>query len=277
MTRIGESAFPRLLKFWRGVRGISQEQLADRLDSSSRHIIRLEKGHSPPSKAITESIARELSLGQRDTNHLLISAGFTPAIKPADFDSDEFRWLRKAMMRTLSALDPYPTTLTDSSHNILMVNRGWVGFYRSAIPEDALNDVSDHFDFLFSRQGAQHLLSNWEDTLSVILMSLQQNVLLTGDLHSQEKLNRLLASPNVPKDWQQRGASYEPMASFRVEVEFNGVLQSFFNVSQTVGAMGPNAYVSEPNLTVHTLYPEDEAFDLSEIIEGDFKHPLLFY
>ena len=170
------------------------------LDSSSRHIIRLENGHSLPSKAMVKSIARELSMGQRDTNHLLISAGFTPVNQPADFDSDEFRWLRKAMTLTLHALDPYPAALTDETANILMVNRGWVGFYEGAIPRDTLKNVSNHFDFLFSRQGAQHLLSNWEDTLSVILMSLQQNVLLTGNQPSEEILNTLLKSPNVPED-----------------------------------------------------------------------------
>ena len=67
------------------------------------------------------------------------------------------------------------------------------------------------------------------------------------------------------------------MASFRVQVEFEGSLQPFFNVSQTVGAMGPTAYVSEPQLTVNTLYPEDEDIDLSSLVAGELTHPLLCY
>lgn len=256
---------------------MSQEELAEHLNCSSRHIIRLENSQSSPSKAMVEAIANELSLGERDTNHLLVSAGFTPTIKPVDFDADEFRWLRKAMLLTLSALDPYPATLTDKSHNILMVNRGWVGFYRGVIPEGTLHSVSNHFDFLFSRLGADNLISARDDTLSLILMSLQQGVLMTGDEQAQETLDRLLENPNVPQDWQQRAAAIEPMASYRVKLEVNGQLRRFFNVSQTVGALGPNAFVSEPNLTVHTLYPEDETLDLSELIQGEIKHPKLFY
>ena len=67
------------------------------------------------------------------------------------------------------------------------------------------------------------------------------------------------------------------MASYRLQLEFNGKRESFFSVSQTVGAVGPSAYVSEPNLTVNTLYPEDESLDLSSLIEGQLEHPLLPY
>lgn len=272
-----ELPFGRLLRFWRGVRELSQEELAHRVDSSPRHISRLENGRSLPSKAMVEGIAREMSLGERDTNHLLISAGFNPVVTKVDFYAPELRWLRKAMTLTLRALDPYPATLTDGASDILMVNRGWVGLYRSAIPGETLNKVTNHFDFLFSRQGAGTVMSGWADTLSVILMSLQQGVLMSGSEEHQEMLDRLMASPDVPPDWRQRGARLEPMASYRIQVEFDGALRRFFNVSQTVGAMGPNAYVSEPQLTVNTLYPEDETLDLSSLMQGELKHPLLPY
>jgi len=272
-----ELPFGRMLKFWRGVHGLSQEELAHSVESSPRHISRLENGRVHPSKAIVQKIAHEMSLGDRDSNHLLFSAGYTPVPKKVDFHSPSLKWLRKSMTLTLRALDPYPAALIDGSSNILMVNRGWVGFYQTAIPAETLSKVTNHFDFLFNRGGAGDLMSGWEDTLSMILMSIQQRVLLTGDQTDQEMLDHLMESPNVPDDWQQRAAKLEPMASFRVQVELNGTLQRFFSVSQTVGALGPNAFVSEPNLTVNTLYPEDDTLDLSPLTEGELSHPLLFY
>ena len=269
--------FARLLKFWRGVYRLSQEELAHRLDSSPRHISRLENGRVHPSKAMVESISSKLSMGERDSSHLLIAAGFSPRFKKVDFNSPDLRWLRKAMTLTLRALDPYPATLTDGASNILMVNRGWVGLYGAVVPPDKLARVTNHFDFLFSGQGVGGEMRGWEDTLSVILMSLQQGVLLTDDEQNQAMLDRLQASRNVPEDWQQRAAALEPMASYRVQVEFEGTPRRFFSVSQTVGAMGPSAYVSEPQLTVNTLYPEDENLDLSKVVEGTLSHPLLSY
>jgi hypothetical protein len=74
-------------------------------------------------------IGEVLTLGKRDLNHLLISAGYAPLVERIDFNSPELRWLRKAMILTLRALDPYPATLVDSDSQILMVNKGFVNLF----------------------------------------------------------------------------------------------------------------------------------------------------
>ncbi|PCJ46566.1 MAG: transcriptional regulator [Moraxellaceae bacterium] len=267
--------FGRLLRFWRGVHRVSQEELASRLNSASRHISRLENGKAYPGKDMVVNIAKVLTLGERDTNHLLYSAGYTPIQKKIDFHAPELKWLRKAMTLTLRALDPFPTTLMDSSTNILMVNKGWVGLFQEGMASEEGVGITNHFDFLFRQMGASQ---EFENTISLILMSLQQTVLLTGDSERKETLEQLLSSPFVPTDWKQRAAKLEPMTSYRVQAKFNGKQTTFFSVSQTVGALGPNnAFVSEPNLTVTTFYPEDEGLDLSFLVAGELTHPLLFY
>jgi hypothetical protein len=180
-------------------------------------------------------------------------------------------------MLNLKALDPHPTALLDSSTNILMVNKAWVGFYSQYIPKEILDNVSNMYDFLFSRQGAGNAITGWEDTLSVILMSLQQRALFTNDKVDYALLKRLTEHPSVPSDWQLRGAKIEPTASLQTQVSIDGSLKRFFSVSSTVGALGPNAYASEPQLTINTLLPEDESLDLSVFIEHNIEHPKLFY
>ena len=272
-----DHAFSRFLKFWRGVHHLSQEELAERINSSPRHISRLENGSSRPSENIVIELCKALDLGSRDSNHLLISAGYAAIGKSIDFHAPELKWLRKAMTMNLRALDPYPTALLDGSGNILMVNRSWVSFYGNALSPQNLSEVSNYYDFLFSREGAGNIVSNWENTLSVILMSLTQRSLFTDTEADKALPQRLATHPNVPEDWQQRAAKLEPMASFRVQVEINKTLHRFFSVSSIVGAFGPTAYASEPNLAIQTLYPEDENFDLSQFVNDDVKHPLLFY
>jgi len=272
-----ELAFGRFLKFWRGVHGVSQEELAHRLESSPRHISRLENGSSRPSESIIEDIALAINLKTRDRNHLRISAGYSPREDKVDFHAAELKWLRKAMNLTLKAMDPYPAALLDNGNNILMVNRAWVGFYQATIPAAKLQSVSNHYDFLFSRQGAGTLLTGWEDTLSMIVMSMKQATLLSNSDEERELLETFIQNPNVPKDWAQRASRLEPMASFRVQAEFQGKLEKFYSVNQIIGALGPAAYISEPKLTLSTLYPEDEALDMSSIISEELKHPLLNY
>jgi transcriptional regulator with XRE-family HTH domain len=269
--------FTRFLKYWRGVHNISQEELAYSIDSSSRHLSRIENGSSRPSESLVLEIAKVLQLGLRDTNHLLISAGYMAKLGIGDFNAPEYKWLRNAMTRKLKALDPFPATIMDASSNILMVNKGWVGLFSTSIATDALNKVTNHYDFLFSREGAGTVISDWENTLSVILMSLKQQALFTNNKQDLDILDRLAKLDNVPDDWEHRAAQLEPMASFRVQMNIGGSLTRFFSVNSNVGAMGPNAYISEPNITVNVLFPEDESMQLDPLIAGELTHPLLFY
>jgi transcriptional regulator with XRE-family HTH domain len=255
----------------------SQEQLAGLINSSPRHISRLENGSSRPSQSIAIDIAQAMQLGQRDTNHLLIAAGFLPSTGELDFHAPELKWLRKTMTLSLKALDPYPAIVMNDASDILMVNRGWVGLFNQTMNKAILDRVTNNFEFLFSRQGAGNFISGWEDTLSVILMSLEQRALFSDNPRDHKMRDRLSNHVNVPADWRQRAARLEPMPSFRMQVNLKGELKKFFSVHSTISTLGPAALLSGPSININTLYPEDEHFDLSQLCSGDLSHPLLFY
>lgn len=269
--------FADYLKFWREVFQLSQEQLAERVGSSARHISRLENGISMPSEALTTQIAEALKLGRRDSSHLRIAAGYATKETPQDFHGPELKWLRSAMLRTLQALDPYPTTLTDSSGRILMVNKAWAGFYQDKVDAERLRQTANLYDFLFNDGGSSALTEEWKNALSLIIMAFKQNVMLDGSAQETQTLQRILNYPSVPADWMQRAARLEPRASFKIRIEHQGKLQAFYSVSQTVGAIGPAAYLTEPKLSVNTLYPEDAGLNLTDLPNSAVEHPLLFY
>lgn len=271
----GESRVGRFLRFWRQVCGLSQEELAELVESSPRHISRLENGSSRPSETMIEDLAGAFGLTRHNRNLLRLAAGFSPREPKLDFHSPELKWLRNAMRMTLRALDPFPTLLSDRNSNILMVNRAWVGLYSRVMPAGELARVTNHFEFLFSDRAGGRVMNAWEDTLSVILMTLQQNAMLEGDPEGEAMLQRFLQSPNVPPDWQQRGSRLENMSSFRMQVEFEGEMRGFYSVMQLVSSLSPSVYVGEPVLYLNTLYPEDESLDLGALVEGDLEHPLL--
>jgi len=269
--------FGKLLKFWRSVYELSQESLAFDLGSSPRHISFLENGKAHPSKEMVLKLAAQLSLGETNTNQFLISAGYTDSIHNVDFHTESPKWLRKAMMLTLRAMDPYPATLMDSSGKILMVNKAWVSIFSLNISKQQLDLVDNHFDFIFSRKGAGNIISSRQDTMSVILVTLTQAAILQNDKTALKTVERLAAHPDVPKDWRKRGAAIEPMASYRIQLNINGALRRFYNVTQSVNAAGSIAYAAKPLVTINTLYPEDDNFNVSELMNKDVSHPLLFY
>tara|TARA_B110000046_G_C13024185_1_gene412883 strand:+ start:6061 stop:6906 length:846 start_codon:yes stop_codon:yes gene_type:complete len=270
-------AFGRFLKFWRSVHSLSQEQLAARINSSPRHISRLENGSSRPSQSLASDIALTMQLGQRDTNHLLIAAGFLPSTGELDFHAPELKWLRKTMTLSLKALDPYPAIVMNDASDILMVNRGWVGLFNQTINKTILDSVTNNLEFLFNRHYAGNLISGWEDTLSVILMSLEQGALFSDSPRDYEMLARLANHENVPANWRQRAAKLEPMPSFRMQVNLKGELKKFFSVHSTISTMGPAALLCGPSININTLYPEEEGLDLSQFCTSELSHPLLYY
>lgn len=269
--------FGKLLKFWRSVHGLSQENLALDLGSSPRHISFLENGKTHPSKDMVLKLASQLSLGIRDTRHLLASAGYTESLEVIDFHSQSPKWLRNAMKLFLRAMDPYPATLMDNAGKILMVNKSWVSFFSLSVEKEILDSVENHFDFIFNRKGAGNIISGRQDTLSAILMSLAQAGILNNDKSALDTVERLAAHPDVPKNWRQRGAAIEPMASYRVQLNINGTLRLFYNVTQMVSAKGSVTFAAEPRITTNTLFPEDDSYDLSSLLNTDVTHPLLFY
>lgn len=271
------SSFGPLLKFWRNIRKLSQEAMALNADSSTRHISCLENGKAHPSRAMIDKLSEVLNLGERDSCYLQLSAGYLPAAKAVNFHDPQYSWLRKAMILTLKAMDPFPAALMDRYGKLLMVNKGWVAFHGSLVNKQDLDNAENHYEFLFSHHHNHTPSEVKKNTLALILMAMQQEALLSQDESYKDMFDGLLALPDVPSDWKQRAASLEPQASFRVQMDINHVQQNFFSVSQMVGALGPTSFVSEPRLIINTLYPENPDLDLSKNINDQMSHPLLAY
>ena len=73
-----KSGFPSRLASLRRWRGLSQLQLATSADCSQRHISFLELGRTQPSREMLQRLSVALGLSFRQSNDLLLAAGFAP-------------------------------------------------------------------------------------------------------------------------------------------------------------------------------------------------------
>ena len=73
------SPFGRLLKDWRGRRGLSQLGLAVAARTTQRHLSFIESGRAVPSRDMVLRLGATLSLPLRQQNALLLAAGYAPA------------------------------------------------------------------------------------------------------------------------------------------------------------------------------------------------------
>jgi transcriptional regulator with XRE-family HTH domain len=83
--------FPKLLKVFRIEAGVSQRELADKIELHVSHLSKIETGRSsPPKRDKVLAMAKVLKLGPDQTDKLLLTAGYSPMnISPQMSEEEE--------------------------------------------------------------------------------------------------------------------------------------------------------------------------------------------
>lgn len=203
----GESNhFGRLLRFWRGAFGLSQEDLAYTANISVRHLSFLETGKAQPSRALIARITTELKLGRRDSGNLLQAAGYLPVVEIADLDDPGHEELRRDLIATLRCFDPFPAAAIDPFANVKMVNKAWVHMHRQLLGDAIMRPDLNSIRLLVSEDGWRRYMPDWAQVVCLYLVILQQEAILRDSIEAQTLLDEILAIEGVPADWGQRGA-----------------------------------------------------------------------
>lgn len=271
--------FGRLLKFWRSAFGLSQEDFADTIGVSVRHLSFLETGKAGPSRMLVEHVAAALRLGSRDTGNLIQMAGFLPFARAGDLDSAGNEELRRGLVATLRCLDPHPAAVIDPCANVKMVNRAWVHMHVRLLGEAVIKPQVNTIRLLVAEDGWRRYMPNWAEFACLYLVILKQEAIMRESEEAERLLQDILATPGIPEDWAQRGARHSSEGHNHSQTmrTGDGALRTLINVHHTVGS---TTFVSEPRLIIHAVLPEDGVPDVSlqELqARRDIAHPLLPY
>ena len=270
------TALGRLVRFWRTTFKLSQEELALALDSSTRHISRLETGRVHPSREVVLKIAAYFGLKRRDTSNLLIAGGYIPETIEAQFRGQEYRWLRRTMAMNLAALDPYPAMLTDGQVGILMCNKSWLGLFHEHMDLHRDLCVSDYFAAIMEALIRGTREEDMENVTCSLALSLKQEALLHNQPLLDDLVSRLVDKHQLPENWPAVAAKLEPRASFPVSFDIDGQRQQFYHLCNGITSLGPVENAMEPLLLMVKLFPRDQNTDLSVLVEHDIDHPCLY-
>jgi transcriptional regulator with XRE-family HTH domain len=136
VTTVAEPGpFARELRRWRGLRRLSQLDLAIRADTTQRYLSFLEQGRSQPGRAVVVRLAESLNLSLRERNALLLTAGYAPAFTESDFDAPALAPVRQALRTVLAGHLPYPAVIVDRYGTLLEANAGFALFAEDCAPE----------------------------------------------------------------------------------------------------------------------------------------------
>jgi transcriptional regulator with XRE-family HTH domain len=247
---VSTSTVGPLLRDWRLRRRRSQLDLALDVGVSTRHLSYVETGRAAPSAELVLALAEGLEVPLRESNTLLLAAGFAPRFPNRPLDDDALGPAREALQRLLDLHDPYPGVVVDRAWNIVLANRA-----ATALTADLPPSVgSNLFRICLHPDGLADRTLNLAEWVAHLLHQLARSVALSGDPELVALDAEVRAYPAVAGCRDVASPTSDVLTPFRLAVE-GGALSLF----TTLTTFGTPRDVTLDELAVELFYPADEA------------------
>lgn len=245
--------FGDYLRHWRRHRRLSQLDLAQEADISTRHLSFVETGRSLPSREMVLRLAERLDVPLRERNALLVAAGYAPMYRERPLDDPALAAARGAVDMILKSHEPYPALAVDRHWNLLAANRMLPHLLAGADPA-LLEPPVNVLRLSLHPQGLAPSIVNLVQWRAHLFERLRQQVQATGDTALSDLLEELRSYP-LPAGTQ----------NVRVEGEHLGVAMPFqfrtrfgvLNFISTTTIFGTPVDVTLQELALETFFPAD--------------------
>src|SRR5215468_8244144 len=245
-----------LLRRWRGVRHLTQMDLALDAGISTRHLSCIETGRAQPSREMVVRLAEALQVPLRERNALLLAAGYAPLYRDAALDTPELDAARQAVELFMAQLEPYPVLVLDRCWNTLRMNAGAKRFLALFPGCDSVTPLNGP-RLVFHPQGLRPFIENWNVLAAHITRRVPREV---ADNPSDETLKRfleeLLSYPGVPSRWRTPDLDGTPPPFLTINYKWKNSTLRLFSALTTLGTP---LDVALQELRIETLFPADEA------------------
>jgi transcriptional regulator with XRE-family HTH domain len=252
--RAAPRAFGDYLRQWRQHRRLSQLDLAQEAEISTRHLSFVETGRSAPSREMVLRLAERLDVPLRERNALLVAAGYAPMYRERPLEDPALAPARQAVELILKSHEPYPALAIDRHWNLVAANRMLPHLMQGAdasllqAPINVLR-LSLHPDGLASK------IANLVQWRAHIFERLRQQIHTTGDSQLANLLDEL------------RGYAVPDGCDENVEGEMLGVAMPFrfrtpagtLSFISTTTIFGTPVDVTLQELALETFFPADDA------------------
>jgi transcriptional regulator with XRE-family HTH domain len=257
--RFGRRAAPQpfgdYLRHWRQHRRLSQLDLAQEAEISTRHLSFVETGRSVPSREMVLRLAERLDVPLRERNALLVAAGYAPMYRERQLDDPAFAPARQAVELILKSHEPYPAFAVDRHWNLIAANTMLPLMLAGADPS-LLQGQVNVLRLSLHPQGVAPRIANLAQWRNHIFERLRQQIQATGDNVLASLLEELRAYP-VPDD----------AADLHMDGEHLGVVMPFkyrtdhgvLNFISTTTIFGTPVDVTLQELAMETFFPADAA------------------
>jgi transcriptional regulator with XRE-family HTH domain len=247
--------FGDYLRHWRQHRRLSQLDLAQEAEISTRHLSFVETGRSVPSREMVLRLAERLDVPLRERNALLVAAGYAPMYRERTLDDPAFAPAKQAVELILKSHEPYPAFAVDRHWNLVAANNMVPVMLAGADPS-LLQGQVNVLRLSLHPQGVAPRIANLAQWRNHIFERLRQQIQATGDGVLVSLLEELRGYP-VPED----------AANLHIDGEHLGVVMPFkyrtdhgvLNFISTTTIFGTPVDVTLQELAMETFFPADAA------------------
>jgi len=243
------------LRHWRTHRRLSQLDLAQEAEVSTRHLSYVETGRAAPSREMVLRLAERLEVPLRERNALLVAAGFAPMYRQRSLDDPAMASARRAIDLVLKGHEPFPALAVDRHWNLVAHNALVPLLMEGAAPE-LLKPPINVLRLSLHPDGVAPRIANLAQWRTHLLERLQQQIAATGDAVLQSLPDDLAAypAPAVSHD-----APVLDTALSAVAVPFQVVMPSgVLSFISTITIFGTPVDVTLQELAVESFFPADE-------------------
>jgi transcriptional regulator with XRE-family HTH domain len=245
------------LRHWRTHRRLSQLDLAQNAEVSTRHLSYVETGRSAPSREMVLRLADRLEVPLRERNALLVAAGYAPMYRQRSLDDPALAAARRAVDLVLKGHEPYPALAIDRHWNLVAAN-ALVPMLMAGVSAELLKPPVNVLRLSLHPDGLAPRIANLSQWRAHLLERLQQQIATTGDAVLQALHDELAAYPVHPV---QAAATVSPHGGG----ELSGVVVPFQLVTpagmlsfiSTTTIFGTPVDVTLQELAVESFFPAD--------------------
>jgi transcriptional regulator with XRE-family HTH domain len=244
-----------LLKHWRGVRSMSQLELASRAGVSTRHVSFVECGRARASREMIHLLAEALDVPLRERNALLSAAGFATAYTESALDAADLATVKHALVSLLARLEPFPGAVLDRHWNVQLANRGALALLAVLLAPEELAALQPlNAAKLVFTPAVRPKVKNWNAVAGDFIQRLHREA-LSGDQASRAIVDEILAMPDVPRTFFVPDLERPSLPVLPLEIEHQGHVLRFFT---TITTLGTPLDVTLQELRIETYVPMDE-------------------
>jgi transcriptional regulator with XRE-family HTH domain len=245
--------FGEHLRDWRLRRRMSQMDLANEAEISTRHLSFVETGRSAPSREMVLRLAERLEVPLRERNALLVAAGYAPMYRERPLDDPALAAAREAVQLILRSHEPYPALAVDRHWNLLAHN-AVVPHLLAGADASLLQPPVNVLRLSLHPQGLAPSIVNLGQWRHHLFERLRQQIQATGDrtLQALEQELRGYPVPEGADDTRLEGEVLGIAVPLRFRTEA-GVL----NLISTTTIFGSPVDVTLQELALETFFPAD--------------------